>query len=108
MGNIREKVYNFKTKNKEGFVQSEIDTLLKDYPNINMDKFNIALLGVTCMIINDETVFYHCDIDMALRCGVVKSFYCGCEGFEKKHPLCNIIQCEGCAKAEGGGRLYVC
>ena len=32
MENIREKVYNFKTKNKEGFVQSEIDTLLKDYP----------------------------------------------------------------------------
>jgi hypothetical protein len=70
MKNIREKVYSFKTKNKEGFVQSEIDSLLKDYPDINMDKFNSALMGITCMRINDETVIYHCDIDKALRCGV--------------------------------------
>jgi hypothetical protein len=69
MKNIREKVYGFKTKNKEGFVQSEIDSLLKDYHDINMDKFS-ALMGITCMRINDETVIYHCDIDKALRCGV--------------------------------------
>lgn len=68
--NIREKVYNFKTKNKEGFVQSEIDTLLKDYPEINMDKFNSALIGLTCIVIHDETITYHSDIDKALRCGV--------------------------------------
>jgi hypothetical protein len=70
MENIREKVYSFKTKNKEGFVQSEIESLLKDYPNINMDKFNSALMGITCMRINDETVIYHCDIDKALHRGV--------------------------------------
>jgi len=35
-----------------------------------MDKFNSALIGITCMRINDETVIYHCDIDKALRCGV--------------------------------------
>ena len=70
MENIREKVYNFKTKNKEGFVQSEIDTLLKGYPSINIDKFNSALRGVTCEIINDETVIYHCDIYKALCCGI--------------------------------------
>jgi hypothetical protein len=39
MENIRKKVYNFKTKNKEGFIKSEIDSLLKDYPDINMDKY---------------------------------------------------------------------
>lgn len=72
MENIREKVYNFKTKNKEGFVQSEIDTLLEDYPNIDKDKFNSALMGITCMRINDETVIYHCDIYKALRCGIEK------------------------------------
>ena len=53
MENIEKKVYDFKTKNKEGFVQSEIDTLLKDYPNINMDKFNSALMGNTCMMIDN-------------------------------------------------------
>ena len=70
MENIREKVYNFKTKNKEGFIQSEIDTLLKDYPKINLDKFNNALMGNTCMMVDDEIVMYHCDIEKALRCGV--------------------------------------
>lgn len=70
MGNIREKVYNFKTKNKEGFVQSEIDTLLKEYPNINMDKFNSALMGNTCMMVDNEIVMYHSDIEKALRCGI--------------------------------------
>jgi len=32
--------------------------------------------------------------------GVSKSFYCGCDGLDEKDLLCNIIQCEGCAKAE--------
>jgi len=70
MENIREKVYSFKTKNKEGFVQSEIDTLLKEYPNINMDKFNNALRGNTCMMVDNEIVMYHCDIEKALICGI--------------------------------------
>ena len=70
MENIREKVYNFKTKNKEGFVQSEIDMLLKDYPDINLDKFNSALRGITCMMVDNETVIYHSDIEKALRCGI--------------------------------------
>ena len=70
MENIREKVYNFKTKNKEGFVQSEIDMLLKDYPDINMNKFNSALRGITCMMVDNETVIYHSDIENALRCGI--------------------------------------
>lgn len=68
--NIEEKVYNFKTKYKEGFVKSEINSLLKDYPNINMDKFNGALMGITGMIINNELVTYHCDIHKALSCGL--------------------------------------
>jgi hypothetical protein len=70
MKNIREKVYGFKTKHKEGFVRSEIDTLLKDYPNINMDKFNEALFGITCMMKDNEMVIYHCDVEKALHCGI--------------------------------------
>ena len=70
MKNIREKVYNYETKNKQGFVQSEIDDLLKDYPGINMDKFNSALMGITCMRIDGETVIYHCDIHQAIVCGI--------------------------------------
>ncbi len=70
MKNIKEKVYNFKTKNKEGFIKSEIDTLLEDYPGINIDKFNSALMGNTCMVVDNEIVMYHCDIEKALRCGI--------------------------------------
>ena len=70
MKNIKETVYNFKTKHKQGFIESEITLILKDYPNINMDKFNEALNGITAMRINNETVIYHCDIEKALYCGI--------------------------------------
>ena len=63
-------VYNFPTKTKYGFIQSEIDDLIKDYPNINMDRFNDAMMGNTCMVLDNEIVIYHCDILKALRCGI--------------------------------------
>ena len=67
---IEDKIYNFKTKHKEGFLQTEIDTLLIDYPNINMDRFNDALIGNTCLVKNGKIVQYHCDIYKALMCGI--------------------------------------
>lgn len=67
---IEDKVYNFKTKHKEGFIKIEIETLLKDYPKISMEKFNEALFGNTCMIKDGEMVQYHCDIYKALICGI--------------------------------------
>ena len=50
------KVYNFKTKNKEGFTNSEVQKLLIDFPNIDMVKFNNAMLCNTCPIIDGEIV----------------------------------------------------
>jgi hypothetical protein len=70
--NIAEKVSKYKTKYKEGFIQSEIDDLLKEYPAIDMLKFNNALMGITCMIIDKEIIVYHHDIEKALRCGIEK------------------------------------
>lgn len=67
---IEDKIYSYKTKHKEGFLQTELDTLLLDYPNINMDKFNDALMGNTCMLKDDKIVQYHCDIYKALICGI--------------------------------------
>lgn len=66
---IKDKVDNYPTKHKEGFIKSEIDDLLKDYPGINMDRFNDALSGITGMMIDDEIITYHCDIEKALYCG---------------------------------------
>ena len=70
--NIKEKIYGYPTKYKEGFIQTEVDNLLKNYPNIDMDKFNSALMGNTCMVKNNEVIQYHCDILTALLCGIEK------------------------------------
>lgn len=68
---LEDKIYNYPTKYPEGFVKTEIDTLLKDYPNINMDKFDDAMMGNTCMMSeNDGLIIYHCDILKALLCGI--------------------------------------
>jgi len=67
---IQYKVYNFKTKYQQGFIKSELEELLKEYVGINMDKFNDALMGNTCMLIDNNVIMYHCDIEKALTCGM--------------------------------------
>lgn len=70
MDKIKQKIDNYNTKYKQGFINTEIEDILKEYPNINMDKFNNALMGISCMVINNETVIFHCDIEKAIRCGI--------------------------------------
>lgn len=65
-------VYNFKTKHKGGFLRSEVEQLLQNYPNIEMDKFADALTGVTCEVVGEESLFYPNDIEKALRCAIEK------------------------------------
>lgn len=66
---IKYHVYNFKTKYEHGFISEEIEEILKSYPKINMDKFNDALRGNTCMMRDGKIITYHCDIEKALYCG---------------------------------------
>ena len=68
--NIHELVYQYPTVHKEGFTQPEIKDLLKNFSHINMDKFDDALNGITCLYIHPHTVIYHHDIEKALECGV--------------------------------------
>ena len=65
-------VYGFRTKHKEGFTDRELKRLLSTIgkDNINMEKYNSALTGITCMVIDEEMVIYHCDVLTALRCGM--------------------------------------
>ena len=65
-------VYNYPTKNKSGFVSSEQEELLKQFPNINKEKYYNALCGITCMMDKETNGFiiYHCDILTALHCGL--------------------------------------
>jgi hypothetical protein len=67
---LEDKVYKYPTKSKYGFHNDELETLLKDYPNINMDKFNDAMMGNTCMMDEGGVIMYYCDILGALKCGI--------------------------------------
>ena len=68
---LKDKVYNYPTKYPQGFIQSELDELLKEYPNINMGKFNNATIGNTCMFNEEDGLIqYHCDIYKAIVCGI--------------------------------------
>lgn len=69
---IRDRVYSFKTKYKEGFTNSEIDTLLEEYPEVNRDRFNDSLIGNAYMEKGGEMVIYHIDVVIALRYGMGK------------------------------------
>lgn len=60
----------FKTNDPRGYSHSEIKELLLNYPNINMDKFNDALMGITCEANESGLIIDHCDIEKAIRCGV--------------------------------------
>lgn len=68
--NVQKIVESFKTINKEGFTDDEIKKLFETYNDeLNVDAFNNALRGVTCMMKNGKTIIYHCDIELALSCG---------------------------------------
>lgn len=70
--NITKTVNNFKTKHKAGFTDREIKLLLKQFITVSYEKFNNALGPVTCMVIHDETIIYHHDVESAIRCCVEK------------------------------------
>jgi hypothetical protein len=70
--NLEDLVYNYPTKHKEGFTTDEQRALVSKFPNINMDKYWDAQMGITCMR-DDETgqfIIYHCDVLTSLRCGI--------------------------------------
>lgn len=70
---VYDKVYSYKTKYPQGFVASEIEELLKSYPDIDMKRFDDAMMGNTCMVSPDnQAIIYHCDIEKALLCGIEK------------------------------------
>lgn len=71
---IQELIYAYPTKYEQGFTNMEVEELLTLYPECNMEKFNEALNGNTCMLIDEEVIQYHCDIEKALTCGTENRF----------------------------------
>jgi hypothetical protein len=68
--NVTKFVHDYPTQYKEGFTDAEVNELVKKFPNINIDKFNSPLMGITCIKIDDDILTYHCDIITALQCGI--------------------------------------
>lgn len=57
----------FKTKHKEGYTTEEIAELIRLLDldgNMFYDKLGIN----TVMEIDNETITYHCDVDLAVKC----------------------------------------
>ena len=68
---LYERVYNYKSKSEHGLIEAEIQDVLKDYPDCNMEKYNDAMMGNTCMVNDDkEVINYPCDVYSAILCGV--------------------------------------
>lgn len=67
---IENLVYNYETKSEHGFNNHEIESILLNFPDINMDKFWSAMTGNTCMVEDNMVVNYHCDIYKAIVCGI--------------------------------------
>jgi len=65
--NITNIVNQFPVKYEYGFTASEINTLLTEY-DLNEDLFYQKLGVNTCMVIEGQTITYHCDIEKALFC----------------------------------------
>lgn len=65
---VESKIYDFKTKYKEGFIINEIEVLLKDYPEFDYQKFSKKLGYVTCITINDELIIYKHDVFKTMIC----------------------------------------
>ena len=67
---LKDAAAKYKTKHTHGFTRDEYMKLLENYPGINMDRFWDALNGITCMNIDGESVVFHRDIELAIRCGM--------------------------------------
>ena len=63
---LKELVYNYKTKHEAGFTHSEILELVDMFPNFTPQEYYNALGVNTCMMIDGETITYHCDVLTAL------------------------------------------
>ena len=55
---------------EEGFTNMELEIILNKYENINREKFSNALMGNTCMMIDNKMINYPWDVEMALICGI--------------------------------------
>lgn len=69
---IQDIVYNYKTKNKEGYTSDEMIDLLKHFPDVTKEQLGEALGVRTVIEINNEMVTWKDDVELALNCIINK------------------------------------
>ncbi len=67
---IKQKINNYPTKYKEGYILYEIEKIIGEFPTLNLTKFKATLNGSTCMEINSELIIYKNDVLKALQLGL--------------------------------------
>lgn len=68
---LHDLLYGYETMCEEGLTSIELHIfILKNYPDINMDKVNDAMFGNTCPMVNGQIVNYRHDVYTALVCGL--------------------------------------
>lgn len=69
MSKLSELVFNFPTKNKEGYTSNDIKNFLsRYYPSITTKMFYDKLGVRTASLIGNEVVDNHADVELAIRC----------------------------------------
>jgi len=73
MKTSRDFIHDYPTKYKEGFTDKELKELFSLFPDnsINMDGYNNAVMGDTCMMIDNEIISYHCDVVKGINSGFI-------------------------------------
>lgn len=69
---LEQLVYSWPTKYKEGFLAEEEKELLSKFKSeqLNMNKWDSAMIGNTCMMKPEGIITYHCDVLTALKCAL--------------------------------------
>lgn len=57
----------YKTKHKQGFTREEMVDLIENHTNYDLEDFWDNLGVNTCMLIDGDSITYHCDVELALR-----------------------------------------
>ncbi len=63
-------IYQYPTKYKQGFIDEELESIIKQFKKFNRKKFDDAMIGNTCAMQDNKLVMYHCDVFAALSCGI--------------------------------------
>ncbi len=106
-----DKIYSFKKKNAEGFTKSELENLLAEFPGIHNDKFNDAIIGCACPVVNGETIYYTYDVAAAIEKGIetIPNIVCGNCGTSFKEWIlkepCGLCD-DGVMLREKDGDIY--